>query len=151
MLVAGVGTDVLVNTLLLLCGVIPGHIHGMYVTWTYFSRKRKVRRGRWPGGSKPLIYSRRVVNGDASEETVRRLLKAEQARQAGKDGGWSGSSRGSWNGAGGRASVRSARDSRALGSTRSAGTAAHRRSELGSRRGKRESRRRSELAGDYGW
>lgn len=141
MLVAGVGADVLINTLLLLCGVIPGHIHGLYVTWTYFSRKRKVRRGRWPGGLKPLIYSRRVVNGDASEETVRRLLKAEQARQAGKDEG---------QGAGGRASVRSARESRASGSRRSGGAAALRGSELGSRRGKRESRR-SELAGERGW
>lgn len=78
MLVAGVGMDALVNTLWFLCGVIPGHVHGFYVTWTYFSRKKKVRNGRYPGGPKPFIYSRRVVNGDASDERVRQLLRAEQ-------------------------------------------------------------------------
>lgn len=78
MLVAGVGMDALVNTLWFLCGVIPGHIHGFYVTWTYFSRKKKVRKGRYPGGPKPFIYSRRVINGDASDERVRQLWRAEQ-------------------------------------------------------------------------
>lgn len=81
MLVAGVGMDCLINTLFLLAGVIPGHIHGFYVTWTYFSRKRKVKKGRYPGGPKPLIYSRRVINGDASDEKVRQLWRAEQRAQ----------------------------------------------------------------------
>lgn len=78
MLVAGVGTDALINTLWLLCGVIPGHIHGFYVTWTYFHRKRKVKKGKYPGGPKSFIYSTRVINGDASDERVRQLWKAEQ-------------------------------------------------------------------------
>lgn len=78
MLVAGVGMDALVNTLWFLCGVIPGHIHGFYVTWTYFHRKRKVRKGKYPGGPKSFIYSRRVINGDASDERVRQLWKEEQ-------------------------------------------------------------------------
>lgn len=78
MLVAGVGMDALVNTLWFLCGVIPGHIHGFYITWTYFSRKKKVRKGRYPGGPKPLIYSPRVINGDASPQRVRQLYLAEQ-------------------------------------------------------------------------
>ncbi|ROW01422.1 hypothetical protein VPNG_07577 [Cytospora leucostoma] len=78
MLVAGVGRDALVNTLWFLCGVIPGHIHGFYITWTYFSRKKKVRKGRYPGGPKPLIYSPRVINGDASPQRVRQLYLAEQ-------------------------------------------------------------------------
>lgn len=78
MLVAGVGMDALVNTLWFLCGVIPGHFHGFYVTWTYFSRKKKVRKGRYPGGPKPFIYSKRVINGDASDERVRQLWIAEQ-------------------------------------------------------------------------
>jgi hypothetical protein len=81
MLVAGVGTDALMNTLLFLCGVIPGHVHGFYITWTYFSRKKKVRKGRYPGGPKPLIYSKRVINGDASDERVRQLWMAEQRAQ----------------------------------------------------------------------
>lgn len=96
MLVAGVGTDALINTLWFLCGVIPGHIHGFYITCTYFSRKRKVQRGRYPGGPKSLIYSRRVINGDASEERVRELLRAEQRaeehklepRRTGLRGSW---------------------------------------------------------------
>lgn len=78
MLVAGVGMDALINTLFFLAGVIPGHIHGFYVTWTYFSRKRKVKKGRYPGGPKPLLYSKRVINGDASDERVRQLWRAEQ-------------------------------------------------------------------------
>lgn len=78
MIVAGVGPDCLINLLWLLCGVIPGHIHGFYITWTYFSRKRKVQRGRYPGGPKSMVYSRRVINGDASDERVRRLWEAEQ-------------------------------------------------------------------------
>lgn len=90
MLVAGVGMDALVNTLWFLCGVIPGHVHGFYVTWTYFSRKKKVRNGRYPGGPKPFIYSRRVVNGDASDERIRQLWRAEQrtngAAQGHRDG-----------------------------------------------------------------
>jgi hypothetical protein len=48
------------------------------VTWTYFSRKKKVSRGQYPGGPKPFIYSRRVVNGDASDERVRQLWRAQQ-------------------------------------------------------------------------
>lgn len=83
MLVAGVGMDALVNTLWFLCGVIPGHVHGFYVTWTYFSRKKKVRKGRYPGGPKPFIYSRRVINGDASDERVRQLWRAEQRASRG--------------------------------------------------------------------
>ncbi|KAG8159068.1 hypothetical protein KVR01_010729 [Diaporthe batatas] len=78
MLVAGLGMDAVVNTLWFLCGVIPGHVHGFYVTWTYFSRKKKVRNGRYPGGPKPFIYSRRVINGDATDEHVRQLWRAEQ-------------------------------------------------------------------------
>lgn len=86
MLVAGVGMDALVNTLWFLCGVIPGHVHGFYVTWTYFSRKKKVRKGRYPGGPKPFIYSRRVINGDASDERVRQLWRAEQQQRASSRG-----------------------------------------------------------------
>lgn len=78
MLVAGVGMDALINTLWFLCGVIPGHVHGFYVTWTYFSRKRKVLKGRYPGGPKAFIYSSRVINGDASDEKVRQLWREEQ-------------------------------------------------------------------------
>jgi hypothetical protein len=60
------------------------------VTWTYFSRKKKVRRGRYPGGPKPFIYSSRVVNGDASDERVRQLWRAEQRANRAADGGRDG-------------------------------------------------------------
>lgn len=82
MLVAGVGMDTLVNTLLFVAGVVPGHVHGFYVTWTYFSRKSKVKKGRYPGGPKPLLYSRRVTNGNASDERVRQLWREEEQRRA---------------------------------------------------------------------
>lgn len=79
MIVAGVGPDCLINLCWLLCGVVPGHIHGFYITWTYFSRRRKVANGRYPGApNKSFIYSRRVLNGDASDERVRQLWEAEQ-------------------------------------------------------------------------
>ncbi|PVH83543.1 hypothetical protein DL98DRAFT_358147, partial [Cadophora sp. DSE1049] len=42
LLVAGPGMDCLINTLFFIAGVIPGHIHGFYVTCTYFHRKHKV-------------------------------------------------------------------------------------------------------------
>lgn len=94
MLVAGVGTDALLNTMWLLCGVIPGHIHGFYITWTYFSRKRKVAKGRYPGGPKSFIFSRRVLNGDASEARVRELWRTEQrgkeAKLARRRSSWRG-------------------------------------------------------------
>ncbi|KAG4410624.1 hypothetical protein IFR04_016244 [Cadophora malorum] len=57
LLVAGPGMDCLINTLFFIAGVIPGHIHGFYVTCTYFHRKHKVKRGRYPGGRKTGIYS----------------------------------------------------------------------------------------------
>jgi len=77
MLVAGVGPDCVINTLFFLAGIIPGHIHGFYITCTYFHRKRKVRKGRYPGGKKMGIYSQRVWNGDASSAHVRQLREAE--------------------------------------------------------------------------
>ncbi|KAL3427407.1 plasma membrane proteolipid 3 [Phlyctema vagabunda] len=81
MLVAGVGADALVNTLWFLAGVIPGHVHAFYITWTYFSRRRKVAKGRYPGGRKAGIYSERVWNGDASNQHVRELWIAEQRKK----------------------------------------------------------------------
>ena len=43
MIVAGPGMDTILNCLFFLLGVIPSHIHGFYITCTYFSRRRKVR------------------------------------------------------------------------------------------------------------
>ncbi|KAB8297864.1 hypothetical protein EYC80_001659 [Monilinia laxa] len=70
MAVAGVGADCLLNTILLLLGVLPSHIHAFYITCTYFSRKSKVRKGQYPGGPKMGIYSERVWYGGASARRV---------------------------------------------------------------------------------
>ncbi|TVY33611.1 hypothetical protein LSUB1_G007523, partial [Lachnellula subtilissima] len=77
---SGPNTDCLINTLLFIAGVIPGHIHGFYISCTYFHRKRKVRKGRWPGGRKAGIYSRAVWNGGASDARVRELYERARGR-----------------------------------------------------------------------
>ncbi|KAA8570868.1 hypothetical protein EYC84_000257 [Monilinia fructicola] len=74
MAVAGVGADCLLNTILLLLGVLPSHIHAFYITCTYFSRKAKVRKGQYPGGPKMGIYSERVWYGGASARRVQLQL-----------------------------------------------------------------------------
>lgn len=81
LLVAGPGMDCILNTIFFIAGVIPGHIHGFYITCTYFRRKRKVRKGRYPGGKKAGIFSEKVWNGGASNEEVRDLLIAERRRE----------------------------------------------------------------------
>jgi uncharacterized membrane protein YqaE (UPF0057 family) len=89
--IAGPGTDCLINTFFFLAGVIPGHIHGFYITCTYFSRKRKVRKGHYPGGKKAGVYSEAVWNGGASDEKVEGLWLKKQReveeRKMGRRGG----------------------------------------------------------------
>ena len=77
--VAGVTMDCVINTLFFIAGVIPGHIHGFYITCTYFHRKKKVKKGKWPGGPKPFIYSQEVWNGGASNARVRVLWEKKCA------------------------------------------------------------------------
>jgi uncharacterized membrane protein YqaE (UPF0057 family) len=78
MLLAGPETDMLINCLLFLCAVIPAHIHGFYISAVYFYRKRKVRKGLYPGGYKTFIYSDRILNGGASNREVERLRLGRQ-------------------------------------------------------------------------
>ncbi|KAK0112758.1 hypothetical protein ONS95_014492 [Cadophora gregata] len=78
LLVAGPGMDCLINTLFFIAGVIPGHIHGFYVTCTYFHRKHKVKKGRYPGGRKTGIYSEEVWNGGATRRHVDQLWREEK-------------------------------------------------------------------------
>jgi hypothetical protein len=82
MIVAGPGIDCILNAIFFIAGVIPGHIHGFYITCTYFYRKRKVKKGRYPGGKKAGIFSEQVWNGGASNERVRELLLAQRRREA---------------------------------------------------------------------
>lgn len=83
---AGVGADCLFNTLFFLLGVIPGHIHGYYVTLTYFHRKGKVRKGKYPGGPKSFICSELVWNGGASNRHVEELRQKEEDERMAKEG-----------------------------------------------------------------
>ncbi|TVY43439.1 hypothetical protein LOCC1_G002368, partial [Lachnellula occidentalis] len=84
--IAGPNTDCLINTLLFIAGVIPGHIHGFYISCTYFHRKRKVRKGKYPGGRKAGIYSHEVWNGGASDAHVWELYERERRRDEEKMG-----------------------------------------------------------------
>jgi uncharacterized membrane protein YqaE (UPF0057 family) len=74
-MLCGVGEDLLINSVLFLLAVIPSHVHGFYLSWTYFNRKRKIRKGQYPGGLRPMIYSDKVQNGGASSKEIRQLKK----------------------------------------------------------------------------
>lgn len=43
MMLTGLGADTAMNCLLFLLAVIPSHVHGFYLSWMYFWRRRKVR------------------------------------------------------------------------------------------------------------
>lgn len=42
MMLTGLGADTALNCLLFLLAVIPSHVHGFYISWIYFWRRRKV-------------------------------------------------------------------------------------------------------------
>ncbi|KAK0252925.1 hypothetical protein LTS09_012082 [Friedmanniomyces endolithicus] len=69
--------DCMLNSLLFLLAVIPSHVHGFYISCTYLHRRKKVRKGRWPGGPKSLIHSDNVINGGASNAEAARLWRKE--------------------------------------------------------------------------
>ncbi|EME82658.1 uncharacterized protein MYCFIDRAFT_51327 [Pseudocercospora fijiensis CIRAD86] len=77
MLLCGFDMDLLLNCVFFLLAVIPSHIHGFYISCTYFHRRHKVKKRRYPGGPKSLIYSSYVTNGGASNEEVRSLYRKE--------------------------------------------------------------------------
>jgi uncharacterized membrane protein YqaE (UPF0057 family) len=72
-LLCGLSLDVFVNSMLFLCAIIPGHIHAFYISMTYFGRKNKVRKGKYPGEPRPMIYCERVQNGGASRREIQKL------------------------------------------------------------------------------
>ncbi|KAK7516766.1 hypothetical protein IWZ03DRAFT_415279 [Phyllosticta citriasiana] len=74
-MLTGFGMDTMINCLLFIAAVLPSHIHGFYISCTYFARRRRVRKGRWPGGDKSFIASEDVLCGGASPEELRRLTK----------------------------------------------------------------------------
>lgn len=77
MMLCGFDMDLLLNCVFFLLAVIPSHIHGFYISCTYFHRRHKVKKGRYPGGPKSLIYSPNVINGGATSEEARRLYRKE--------------------------------------------------------------------------
>ena len=73
MLLCGPETDVIMNCILFLFAIIPSHVHAFYISCTYFNRKKKVRKGIYPGTWRQGIYSERVQNGGASWKEIERL------------------------------------------------------------------------------
>lgn len=85
LLLTGPYTDTLINCLLFIAGVIPSHIHGFYISCTYYHRKRKVRKGKYPGGPKAGIFDERVWRGGASRGRVEELrVEGKEERLGGK-------------------------------------------------------------------
>ncbi|GAB1726296.1 hypothetical protein NU195Hw_g4545t1 [Hortaea werneckii] len=82
-LLAGIDVDFIINCTLFLLAVIPSHIHGFYISLVYFHRRKKVRKGQYPGGSKAFIFSKSVLNGGASDAE-----EQKQSRKPDKEQGW---------------------------------------------------------------
>jgi uncharacterized membrane protein YqaE (UPF0057 family) len=80
LVLCGPETDLIVNCLLFLAAVIPSHVHAFYISCTYFNRKRKARKGVYPGKWRWGIYSERVQNGGVSNREIARL-KREMAKE----------------------------------------------------------------------
>ena len=73
LLLTGPYTDTLLNCILFLCGVLPAHVQGFYISCTYLHRKKKVRKGIWPGGPKPFIFCEKIWMGGASRRDWEQL------------------------------------------------------------------------------
>jgi uncharacterized membrane protein YqaE (UPF0057 family) len=84
LLLTGLGHDTAINSLLFLAGVLPSHVHCFYLSMTYFHRRRKARKGRYPGGSRACIASRNVLNGGLTEGECERRLWREQNGEVGE-------------------------------------------------------------------
>ncbi|KAK9777771.1 hypothetical protein AB5N19_04481 [Seiridium cardinale] len=85
-LLCGFDADFAMNCFLFILAVIPSHIHGMYISFIYFHRKNRVRKGRWPGKRRGLIYSEKVQNGGATSRQLEDIRMSEKQRTASKKG-----------------------------------------------------------------
>lgn len=66
--------ETLLNSALFLLAVIPSHIHGFWLSTVYFTRKRRARKGKYPG--KPHkwgIHSEKVLTGGVGWEAAEDL------------------------------------------------------------------------------
>jgi uncharacterized membrane protein YqaE (UPF0057 family) len=84
-LLCGAGEDLFINSMLFILAVFPSHIHSWYISTVYFSRKRKVRKGRYPGNIRPMIYCEKVQNGGASPSELHRFKKERDRQRREKD------------------------------------------------------------------
>jgi uncharacterized membrane protein YqaE (UPF0057 family) len=75
--------DTFINSCLFLLAVIPSHVHGFMISMIYFSRKRKVRKNKFPGEEHAFIYSEKVLTGGAGWTQYDELRRAERG-QSGK-------------------------------------------------------------------
>jgi len=83
LMITGPNEDFIFNCVMFILAIIPSHIHGFYISLTYFNRKRKVRKGIYPGKPKHLIWSDKVNNGGASRRELERLkTEKELGRRA---------------------------------------------------------------------
>ncbi|KAI0129807.1 hypothetical protein BJ170DRAFT_617659 [Xylariales sp. AK1849] len=82
LLLCGFGMDFAMNCFLFLLAVIPSHIHGMYISFVYFGRKKKVRKGRWPGARRGFIYSEKVQSGGATRREMNDIRMLEDQRRS---------------------------------------------------------------------
>ncbi|KIW88279.1 uncharacterized protein Z519_10846 [Cladophialophora bantiana CBS 173.52] len=73
LIITGLNEDFILNCVMFILAIIPSHIHGLYISLTYFNRKRKVRNGVYLGKPKHLILSKRVNNGGATRREVEGL------------------------------------------------------------------------------
>jgi uncharacterized membrane protein YqaE (UPF0057 family) len=73
LLLAGCGPDLAVSCCLFILGVIPSHIHAFYISCTYFNRRRKVKRDKWPGQRRGGIFSDNVQNGGYTNAAMKRM------------------------------------------------------------------------------
>ena len=86
MLLCGPETDLIMNCILFLFAIIPSHVHAFYISCTYFNRKKKVRKGIYPGTWRQGIYSERVQNGGASWKEIERLRAIQEGKLSPDDG-----------------------------------------------------------------
>jgi uncharacterized membrane protein YqaE (UPF0057 family) len=77
-LLTGLNEDLILNCVLFLLAVIPSHVHGFYISLTYFNRKRKVKKGKYPGKPHKGIWSSKVNNGGASKRDMREMLEEKE-------------------------------------------------------------------------
>lgn len=73
LLLCGPDADFAINCALFICAVIPSHVHCFYISFTYFGRKKKVRKGKYPGDWRRMIYSEKVQYGGATRQEYKQL------------------------------------------------------------------------------